>query len=388
MLEDPKLAPSDILPSVETSLEDASSRETMLDSAPIPSGTEDQGHEIESSAPLDYEHPQEARLASIDLLPVSSRNLRSSKVPSSRLGRLFHYGVTGLAASLSYGAASEISRRSTTSDADATQSVTRSKHNPSSIRALPDARCRPKARAIHEHTRYTPHPASKLKVMKNELADECDYSREASFLKRYGAPECLGEDTRFRVPWVWPGSTASASGMLLPERYHSRNGMRLHLELSSSAYGSSSSSGSCKPTRTLRISCGTEVTIVMQLSLVDFGATREYKKEFMDNWLRLLQAAAFEDRTACAELSRSLGYLTGEEHEPFSFGPGTPWTDITARIRANIPMMFKHMLTPPPRETYSLNRKLSGAFLLALRLRAIMDTKKQWDLVVGSYKFG
>jgi aarF domain-containing kinase len=54
---------------------------------------------------------------------------------------------------------------------------------------------------------------------------------------------------------------------------------------------------------------------VLQLSLVDFGATREYKKEFMDNWLRLLQAAAFEDRTACAELSRSLGYLTGEEHE-------------------------------------------------------------------------
>ena len=43
--------------------------------------------------------------------------------------------------------------------------------------------------------------------MKDELADECDYSREASFLKRYGAPECLGEDARFKVPWVWPGST-------------------------------------------------------------------------------------------------------------------------------------------------------------------------------------
>jgi predicted unusual protein kinase regulating ubiquinone biosynthesis (AarF/ABC1/UbiB family) len=48
---------------------------------------------------------------------------------------------------------------------------------------------------------------------------------------------------------------------------------------------------------------------------VDFDATREYKKEFMDNWLRLLQAAASEDRTACTELSRSLGYLTGEENE-------------------------------------------------------------------------
>jgi aarF domain-containing kinase len=48
---------------------------------------------------------------------------------------------------------------------------------------------------------------------------------------------------------------------------------------------------------------------------VDFGATREYNKEFMDNWLRFLQAAASEDRIACAELSRSLWYLTGEKNE-------------------------------------------------------------------------
>jgi aarF domain-containing kinase len=43
--------------------------------------------------------------------------------------------------------------------------------------------------------------------MKDELADECDYSREASFLERYRRPDCLGADARFKVPWVWPGST-------------------------------------------------------------------------------------------------------------------------------------------------------------------------------------
>src|ERR1700709_1435409 len=53
--DDPKLAPSDILHSLETSVRNASSRENMLGSAPMPSGTEDQSHEIESSAPLDYE---------------------------------------------------------------------------------------------------------------------------------------------------------------------------------------------------------------------------------------------------------------------------------------------------------------------------------------------
>lgn len=51
------------------------------------------------------------------------------------------------------------------------------------------------------------------------------------------------------------------------------------------------------------------------MSLVDFGATREYTKEFMDDWLHLLQAAASEDRNACADWSLKLGYLTGEEND-------------------------------------------------------------------------
>ena len=123
----------------------------------------------------------------------------------------------------------------------------------------------------------------------------------------------------------------------------------------------------------------------------------------MDNWLRLLQAAAAEDREACIEWSLKLGYLTGEESQvrpflscrclfihspsftlpllqktmlnahissltllatpfnpstpqPFSFGPGSKWSEITAEIRAQIPVMLRERLTPPPRETYSLNR--------------------------------
>ena len=52
-----------------------------------------------------------------------------------------------------------------------------------------------------------------------------------------------------------------------------------------------------------------------QVELVDFGATRVYSKEFMDRWLRLLQAAASGDRDACKDWSLELGYLTGEENE-------------------------------------------------------------------------
>lgn len=52
-----------------------------------------------------------------------------------------------------------------------------------------------------------------------------------------------------------------------------------------------------------------------KIELVDFGATREYSKEFMDNWLHLLQAAASDDRQACIDWSLKVGYLTGEENE-------------------------------------------------------------------------
>lgn len=52
-----------------------------------------------------------------------------------------------------------------------------------------------------------------------------------------------------------------------------------------------------------------------QMGLVDFGATREYGKEFMDGWLRLLQSAAQEDREGCIEWSLKLGYLLGGENQ-------------------------------------------------------------------------
>lgn len=56
-----------------------------------------------------------------------------------------------------------------------------------------------------------------LQVMKEELTDECDYTREASFLRSFGSASHLGNDPRFKVPWVWEKST---NNILVMERVH------------------------------------------------------------------------------------------------------------------------------------------------------------------------
>lgn len=474
-------------------------------------------------------HPDESPLAyNVDPPPYSlpSRNLQSSKVPSSRIGRLFHYG--GLAASLGYGAASEIIRR-TGSGANGQQSsvmmteanITRIVSKLSQMRgaalklgqffSIQDTHVLPTEidkifRRVQDSAHYIPDwqmekvmstslganwasnfssferlpfaaasigqvhkatlaptvsPTGKpepvavkiqypnivnsidsdvgyiklllsagkllpkglfldrtIKVLKEELADECNYTREASYLRLFGSPAYLGNDNRFKVPWVWEGSTEC---VLVMER------------VDGTSVGDADISGLSGQDRNdiaawIMELCLKELfefrvmqtdpnwsnflwnSYTRQVELVDFGATREYSKEFMDHWLKLLQAAASEDRDACVEWSLKLGYLTGQENEimlnahvssmillatpfqasasqPFEFGHGSKWSEITAEIRAHIPIMLKHRLTPPPRETYSLNRKLSGTFLLASRLDASINAKEIWDRIVQKYDF-
>ena len=73
-----------------------------------------------------------------------------------------------------------------------------------------------------------------------------------------------------------------------------------------------------------------------------------------------------------------------EMPQPFAFGPSAQ--SLTSKIRELIPFMLKHRLTPPPRETYSLNRKLSGAFLLCERLGVNVDCRAVWERETGRYR--
>ncbi|XP_055547204.1 atypical kinase COQ8B, mitochondrial [Wyeomyia smithii] len=247
-------------------------------------------------------------------------------------------------------------------------------------------------------------------VAKRELAWEVDYIREAEYTERFG--EMIQHMPEFRVPKVIRELTSKnvlttelVAGVPMDKcfnlsqehrDYIARSVMRLCLhELftfrcmqtdpnwSNFLYDSSS----------------------RKIMLIDFGATRFYSKPFMDDYMRIIQAATKNDRKRILELSRRMGFLTGYESTAmenahidavlilgevfsvegeFEFGRQS----TTKKIAALVPVMVAHRLCPPPEEIYSLHRKLSGVFLLCARLNARIDCKPLFREIANNYTFG
>ncbi|ODV94375.1 hypothetical protein PACTADRAFT_51220 [Pachysolen tannophilus NRRL Y-2460] len=242
-----------------------------------------------------------------------------------------------------------------------------------------------------------------------ELKWECDYIREAQSLIRFR--ELLKDDDVFKVPKVY--NELSGQHVLTMEEMKGTEVIKGNWNQDTANWIA---------TQIMRLSL-TEIAKFKfmqtdpnwanflynektnKIELLDFGATRDYGDEFIKNYLNCLRASILKDRDLVELYSKKLGYLTGLESaamtqahidsilvlgEPFSpadnhgknfdFGNQT----VTDRVRSNIGTMLNERLTPPPEETYSLHRKLSGVYLLCARLKAKIPGEQIFKDVIGT----
>ncbi|XP_025908002.1 atypical kinase COQ8B, mitochondrial-like [Nothoprocta perdicaria] len=247
-----------------------------------------------------------------------------------------------------------------------------------------------------------------LRVLQQELEWECDYRREAECARTFR--RLLQDDPFFVVPRVLP--ELSAGRVLTMEL-----GMGIPLDR-------------CRELRQeLRDELGTQLLRLClrellefrfmqtdpnwanylydagkhRVTLLDFGASRSFPREFTDHYIEVVRAAADGDREKVLQKSRDLKFLTGFESKaqesahaaaalalgeafaspaPFDFGA----RGCGSRFQPLLPPLLRSRLAPPPDPAYSLHRKLAGTFLACVQLRARIRCRQLLEDAYARYR--
>lgn len=131
-----------------------------------------------------------------------------------------------------------------------------------------------------------------------------------------------------------------------------------------------------------------------RIGLLDFGATRRYSNDFVQDLTQLICAAGEGDFDAIEASAFRLGYLRGDELKPYRRGLCEMIYMVAEPLRSNGPFNFgesdlsrrvadhaislrvhQRYMHFPPMDVLFLHRKIAGIYLLCARLRAKVDIK-------------
>lgn len=136
-----------------------------------------------------------------------------------------------------------------------------------------------------------------------------------------------------------------------------------------------------------------------KIALLDFGAVKEYSKEFIEGYRRVLKAAYAKDEKLILKESYRLKFIDERETEeaknlylkmmdllaePFRSGEHFDFTDksfLNQSRDLTWELNKKCRYSPPPRDLLFLHRKLVGVFILIKKLGAKIRLNDYWYYV-------
>ena len=235
---------------------------------------------------------------------------------------------------------------------------------------------------------------------KLQLKDEADYLKEAEYLQIFA--QFLADDERFVVP------------RLLPELTH-KNVLAMSYE-SGQPIESLADQPQEERDRVMSAMLDLMLTELFELRMVqtdpnfanyqyrsstgeivllDFGATRKFKAQFVKDYASLAKAGISENRDRLAKAADKLGYSMGDDDsdyrelvvnlfmialEPMRFDGEYDFghSDMPARLSklGEAITDYRDFWRAPPIEAVYFHRKVGGMFMLASRLRARVNVRE------------